>query len=207
MVRVITFGREYGSGGGSIARLVGERLNWRLIDDSLVANIAERARATAAEIESREESVDPWLHRIFKALWRGGFTGTATRTESEACDAEAVARLWHAVILEAAEIGDCVVVGRGGQCLLQGRRDTFHVYVYAPLAERMARLRTRLPRGADLAEAARERDRRRCEYIRHYFGQDWTNAHLYHLMLCSSIGLERAAGTVIHAAGLSGASR
>jgi cytidylate kinase len=204
MVRVITVSREYGSGGGSIARTLGKRLGWRLIDDSLVSKIAERGRATAAEVQSREESVDPWLHRIFKALWRGGFTGVATRAESEACDAESVARLWHAVILEAAEIGDCVVVGRGGQCLLQDRRDTFHVYVYAPLAERMARLRSRLPHGADLAAAAHESDCRRFEYIRHHFGQEWTNPHLYHLMLCSSIGLEQAAETVIRAAGLAG---
>jgi cytidylate kinase len=207
MVRVITISREYGSGGGVIARMLGQRLNWRLIDDSLVSKIAERGRATAAEVQSREESVDPWLHRIFKALWRGGFTGTATRAESEACDAESVARLWHAVILEAAEIGDCVVVGRGGQCLLQSRRDTFHVYVYAPLSERIARLSARLPPGTDLAEAAQECDCRRVEYLRHHFGQERTNPHLYHLMLCSSIGPERAAETVLHAAGLIGGAR
>jgi cytidylate kinase len=204
MVRIITIAREYGSGGETLAAILGKRLQWRLIDDSLVSQVAARARMTPAEVSSYEETVDPWTHRLSKALWRGGFTGTATRSETEACDGESVARLWHAVILEAAELGQCVVVGRGAQCLLQRRQDAFHVFVYAPLSERIARLRPRLPRGTDLAAAARERDHRRTEYIRHYFGQEWRNPHLYHLMVCSSIGLESAAEAVLCATGLAG---
>ena len=91
---------------------------------------------------------------------------------------------------------------RGGQCLLQSRRDAFHVHVYAPMRERVRRLEGREPAGPDLAAAARERDGRRAAYIRHYFEHDWKNTHLYHLMLCSSIGLERAADSVLCAAGL-----
>ncbi len=205
MVRVITVSREYGSGGGEMGRMLGERLRWRLIDNSLVAKVAERARTSAEELRCREEAVDPWLQGVFKALWRGGFTGTATRTDAETFDAESVARLWHTVIREAAEAGECVVVGRGGQCLLQRRRDTFHVHVYAPMADRLKRLGARLPRGTDLAAAIRERDHMRHEYIRHHFGQEWDNPHLYHLMICSSIGLDRAADAVLCAAGLGGA--
>jgi CMP/dCMP kinase len=201
MVRVITVSREYGSGGGEIAQILGERLGWRMIDDSFVAQIARRARATAEEVESREEAVDPWLHRLFKALWLGGFTGAATWSAGP-FDAESVARLWHAVIREAAEAGECVIVGRGGQCLLQTRRDAFHVHVYAPLAERSLRLRSRLPRGTDCREVAMERDRKRYEYIRQNFDQDWSNPHLYHMLICSCIGIEHAADAVLCGAGL-----
>ena len=40
--------------------------------------------------------------------------------------------LTRRIIEEAAEIGDCVIVGRGSQCILQQREDTFHVFIYAP---------------------------------------------------------------------------
>jgi hypothetical protein len=70
------------------------------------------------------------------------------------------------------------------------------------LAERVERLRGREPRGTDLPAAAVERDRRRAAYIRHYFDEEWTDPHLYHLMLCSSMGLERAAELILLAAGL-----
>src|SRR4051812_31678374 len=137
MIRVITIGREYGSGGADVARLLSERLRWRLIDDCLVAGIAKNARSSAEVVLAHQETVDPWFHRIMKALWRGGFEGSATGPESEAWDAESIAQLWHRVILEAAEIGECVAVGRGAQCLLQKRADAFHVYVYAPIGERV----------------------------------------------------------------------
>ncbi len=182
--------------------MLGERLGWRVIDDSLVGEIARASHSSTEAVQNCEESVDPWFHRVLKALWRGGFMGAATRIENEASDADAIAQLWHRVIQEAAAIGECVSVGRGGQCLLQRDPSAFHVYVYAPLKERMARLRDREPAGTDLATAARERDARRAAYIRHYFDQEWRNPHLYQLMICSSIGLERTADTILEAAGL-----
>jgi cytidylate kinase len=202
MVRVITIGREYGSGGRSIARILSTRLGWKLVDDCLIAEIARNVNASADAIRTHEESVDPWFHRVMKALWRGGFEGVVTRADAEAFDADAIAKLWHRVILEAAEIGSCVAVGRGGQCLLQNRRDVFHVYIYAPFNERVQRLREREGAGIDAAAAARERDARRADYLRHHFNCEWTNPHLYQLMLCSSIGLEQAAATILCAAGL-----
>jgi len=202
MIRAITIGREYGSGGSLIAQSLSERLGWRLIDDPLIAEIAKSVRATAEIVRAHEECVDPWFHRIMRALWRGGFEGAVARTEDEAWDSEAIAKLWHRVIVEAADIGDCVTVGRGGQCLLQKRKDAFHVFVYAPMRDKIERLRDREPAGSDLAAAARDRDRRRAEYIRYHFNQEWTNPHLYQVMLCSSVGIERAADAILCAAGL-----
>ena len=202
VIRIITIGREYGSGGGTIASILARRLGWKLIDDSLIAHVAETAKTSPEAVQARDESVDPWFHRIMKALWRGGFVGAVTRSESEPCDSETVARLWNRVILEAAELGNCVTVGRGGQCLLQTRDDAFHVYVYAPMADRVKRLRHREPRGTDLQSAALNRDQRRSAYMRHYFNAEWTNPHLYHMMICSGIGLEKSADTILEAAGL-----
>ncbi len=205
MVRTITISREYGSGGGVIARMLAERLGWRLVDDRLVLKLAELP-ARKVEEGSPEQSADPWLHGLFKALWRGGFVGAATRVDREAWDAESLARLWNALILRAAEAGECVVMGRGGQCVLQKHEDAFHVHIYAPAADRVRRIREQMPEGCDAAELIRERDQRRSEYVRHYFGQNWNNPHLYHMMLCSSIGFDRAAAAVLCASGLAGAA-
>lgn len=202
MIRTITIGREYGAGGSSVARALTERLGWRLIDDPLVAELANIARTSPEAVRAHEETVDPWFHRIMRALWRGGFEGAVARSESEAWDADAIAQLWKRVILEAAEIGGCVSVGRGGQCLLQKRKDAFHVYLYAPMRERVERLRHREPAGADVAATARERDRRRREYIRYHFNEDWTNPHLYNMMICTSMGIDRVTDAILRAAGL-----
>jgi cytidylate kinase len=202
MVRVITISREYGSGGAAVAQILSARLGWRLVDEALRVRIAQSANASPDAVRTHEERCDSSFHRLVKALWRGGYTGSVARVESEACDADTVARLSSLLIQEAAEIGQCVVVGRGGQCILQRRPDAFHVHIYAPMRDRIKRLEMREPAGADLAAAARASDLLRAEYVRHYFEQDWKNVHLYHMMLCSSIGLEPAADAIICAAGL-----
>ncbi len=201
-IRAITISREFGSGGGSVARILAGRLQWRLVDAPVIEEIARVAHIQPQVAERLDECVDPWFHRMVKELWRGGYEGSATRVLTPVFDADAMAALWHRIIREAAEIGQCVIVGRGGQCILQNRRDVFHVSLYAPLNERVERLRDRYPGGTDLVSIAGETDRRRASYIRRHFGQDWTNRHLYNLLICSSIGIEQVAATILSAAGL-----
>lgn len=202
MIRAITIGREYGSGGGPIAEILARRLSWKLIDDALIARIAQATEAPPEAVKSHDETVDPWFYRMMKSIWLGGFDGALSRPESEPVDADAIAKLWHRVIVEAAEEGSCIAVGRGGQCLLKSRPDVFHVYVYAPLGERVERLREREPAAGDLYNAAIDRDRRRAAYIRHYFDETWTDPLLYDLMISSSMGLDRAADVILKASGL-----
>ena len=41
---------------------------------------------------------------------------------------------------KAADAGDCVIVGRGAPYFLRQRADAFHVFLYAPHAEKLQRL-------------------------------------------------------------------
>ena len=202
MIRVITISREYGSGGGTVAGKLAERLAWRLIDRSLLTEVARRAQVQPDVAARYDECLDPWFHRVTKALWQGGYEGVASTVENPVFDADTMAELSARAIREAAGIGNCVVVGRGGQCILQQNPDVFHVSLYAPIAERVDRMRGRIPDGADLEAFAEDSDRRRAAYIRRYFGQDWTDRHLYHLMICTSIGLDNVVSTILNASGL-----
>jgi cytidylate kinase len=205
MKRVITIAREYGSGGGEVARILADRLDWRIVDDALVERFAKAINAPTEAVKACDERVDPWFHRTLKAFWHGGVEGAMSRPEWDPLDSDAVAELWNRVIEQAGREGQCVTVGRGGQCILKGRADTFHVYLYAPVRERVERIRDREPAGRDLATAAVQHDQRRNDYIRHYFGDNWRDPHLYDLMVCSSMGLERVADVILMAAGLEAA--
>ena len=206
MVRVITISREFGSGGSEVARILAERLNWKLIDDPLVAEIAKRAHVSTELARRYDECVDPWFHRMFKALWHGGYEGVVSHGELNAFDAEAMAGLWTRVIRESAQLGSCVIVGRGGQCLLQGRKDVFHVSVFAEMEQRVRNLRgvlrRHLPPGIDPQAMAQESDQRRSQYVRRYFGEDWKDYRLYHMVVNSAVGFEAAASAILSAVGL-----
>jgi cytidylate kinase len=200
MIRVITVSREYGSGGAIIGKIVADRLGWKCVDDPVVTELARAANIDPNLAARYDECIDPWFHRMVKAVWRGGYEGVVSG--SDLFDADAMAELWHRAIVEAAAIGECVIVGRGGQCLLQDRDDTFHVSVYGPWNVKAEVLRTRVPAGTDIEAVARDVDARRAAYIRRYFDADWTDRHLYHLMICSAIGFETAATAILCACDL-----
>jgi cytidylate kinase-like protein len=69
--------------------------------------------------------------------------------DSEFFDAESMAALSQGVIERAYVEGGCVIVGRGAQCILAGRPNVFRVFVYGSERERLRRIRTRVPPGAD----------------------------------------------------------
>jgi len=206
MVRVITISREFGSGGGEVARILAERLEWKLIDDPLVTQIAQRANVSPELARRYDECVDPWFHRMFKALRHGGGEGIAGQHDRDLFDAEAMANLWTRVIREAAQIGHCVIVGRGAQCLLQGHKDVFHVSVFADMEQRVRNLegplRRHVPPGSDPRTMAEETDLRRSEYVRRYFDEDWKDYRLYNMVINSVVGFEAAADAILCAAGL-----
>lgn len=200
MFRVVTIAREYGSGGGRIAQLVARRLGWKLLDRCLVEKIAEAARIAPETAEKFDERPDPWFDRLAAELWQSpGLRGYIQGHAPGRFDGDVAADLTRRVVEEAAEIGNCVIVGRGSQCILQQRQDAFHVFVYAPRSERLARVLER-ETGKSKAEVEKKLDTQdalRAAYVRDHFGEDWQNRHLYHLMLSSCLGEEQAVSIIL----------
>ena len=98
-------------------------------------------------------------------------------------------------------MGNCVIVGRASQCILQQRSDAFHVFVYAPRAERLHRVRSRHASVAEAEAALGRADQERAALIRRYFDQDWSNRHLYDMMISSTLGEEAVVATILTAIG------
>ncbi|HWR53853.1 MAG TPA: cytidylate kinase-like family protein [Bryobacteraceae bacterium] len=196
--RVITISREYGSGGAAIAGGLASKLGWRLLDRAVISELARAAHVDPALARAYDERLDSWVHRVSRrALWRGAFEQIASVTARDFFDAETMAALSTEVITQAADQGECVIVGRGAQCLLQGRSDTFHIFVYAPVKLKLDRLRSRLTGVGNLEERAQSMDNMRADYIRAHFGCDWKNPHLYDLMINSGLGDGRAIEAIL----------
>lgn len=202
MFNVITISREYGSGGATLADMLARSLGWKLVDESLVAEVAKRAKIDPETAARYDECVDPWFHRLVKGLWQGGYEGLATAVDSRTIDSEGMTKFAGEIIREAASLGHCVIVGRGAQCILRNRKNVFHVSIFGPHQQKIQRMRDRLAPGINAERMMEETDRRRAAYINRFYGEDWKDRRLYHLVINSGLGLEIVKDTILCAAGL-----
>jgi len=197
VIRVITIEREYGSGGGEIARKVADRLGWKLWDQLLTNEIARVMECDCSVVEERAEKKDPLSYRLFRAFMRGSHEGSLNAQRMKMADADCIREVAERIVMQIAERGKCVIVGRGSAYYLQNRRDAFHVFVYAPEAEKVRRLEARGKSPAEAAQLIESVDRDRAAYIKRYFGVDWPDRRWFDLMINSTIGEDAVVDTIL----------
>ena len=181
--RVLTISREYGSGGSEIAAIVAGSLGWRLLDDALLVEVGRAANLPISDVRTFDETIDPWICRLTRPLWGTSPDGFSPIAPVHLFDADEEAALADRIIRNAWDLGGCVVVGRGAQCVLRHEPNVFHVFVYASWEERIERVRSRHASGSDLDELLRNMDERRLHYVRRHYGENRLNPHLYDLMV------------------------
>jgi len=197
MIRILTIEREYGSGGAEIARKVAERLGWKLWDQLLTNEIARRMHCDCRMVEEHEEKRDPLFYRLMRSFMRGSFEGSLNAPRLNIADTDCIREVAEKVVKSAAESGHCVIVGRGSAYYLQGRSDAFHVFVYAPLEEKVRRLQADGKSESEAVELAQTVDSDRAAFIKQYFGVEWPDRHKFHLMVNSTVGEEAAVETIL----------
>jgi cytidylate kinase len=100
----------------------------------------------------------------------------------ENCEAyrNAVAQIMH----ELAEEDNTVIVGRAGQVVLSGQPGTLHVQLIAPVTIRAERIAHKQHITMECALAQIETsDQYRINYMNGFYGVDWGNPDLYHIVI------------------------
>lgn len=112
------------------------------------------------------------------------------------------AELVRQVILEYAEAGDVIIVGRGGHVILRAVPGVLRVRIDGSEAVRIRRVMERFQVDAKEAERqVRQSDRERARYLKHFHGVDWQSPALYDLMLNTDrLAVEKAVELIIAAA-------
>jgi Cytidylate kinase-like family len=128
---IVTISRMYGSGGSHVAQRVADALEWDLLDNGVVDAVAERLGLTRAEVSAREERVPSLVERLASALTLSVPEMLPVADTTLPLTEERIVAVTKAVIEEAVQTGNAVVVGRGAQCLLANRPDALHVFCYA----------------------------------------------------------------------------
>ncbi len=192
--KIITISREFGSGGRTIGHAVANKLGIPFYDKELVEQIALESGFSPKFIEENGEHA-PGRSLFSYAFAHGGVPGVMNGLSTADF-------LWNVqcnVILQLAEQGPCVIVGRNADYILKDRKDCFHAFIHADDAFRADRI-VRLYGESEKSPEARlqEKDKRRKINYHHYTGRTWGAAQNYDICLnSSSIGLEQCADIIV----------
>ena len=192
--KIITISREFGSGGRTIGRMVAEKLGIPFYDKELVEQVALESGFAPTFVEEHGEH-SPGESFFSYAFAPQGIPGVMNGLSSADF-------LWHIqcnVILQLAEKGPCVIVGRNADYILKDRADCIHAYIHADIPFRADRI-VRLYGESEKSPEARlqEKDKRRRVNYQHYTGRDWGTAQNYDICLNSAkIGIEECADIIV----------
>jgi cytidylate kinase len=197
-IHLITVSREFGAGGSDLAREVGARLNWPVLDHDIVHRVAERLRLNDGTVEPFDEHPPSLLARIATVLIVPLPGMYSYPPVSEVPTHDAIADATRRVIEDAAKSLPLIVVGHGAQCIFEDRTDMLSVRLIAPLHARLSRIAARQKiSNPTAAELVRRADEDRRAYIQRYFHRDWRSELLYDLQInTGAIGISEAATMV-----------
>ena len=198
--RIITISREFGSGGRTIGRRVAEELGIPFYDKEIVDQIALESGFAPRFIEENGEHA-PGLSRLSYAFAPQGVPGVMNGLST----ADFLWNIQCGVILQLAEKGPCVIVGRNADYSLKDRDDVMDVFIHADpefKAERIVRLYGESEKSP--AQRLTEKDKRRRVNYQHYTGRTWGAAQNYEMCLCSSmLGVEQCVKIIVEAVKIS----
>jgi cytidylate kinase len=210
----ITISRQYGSEGDEIAANVCQMLGYQSFDKHLMEKVAAEVGLTESEIVDFTEDqhrVRGFLDRMLGAKpivtqtrnWSEDRSGVRAVEVKQIDVAESIA-LVQAVIRAACKRGNVVIVGRGGQAALRNEPSVLHVRIEAPLETRVHRVQLRESLTFEQArEVVAQRDRAAADYLKRFYGVDWSDSLLYHLSLNTGRwSIESASGLIVNAISL-----
>jgi cytidylate kinase len=165
-MNAITVSREFGAGGGEVARRLAEALGWELLDRELLHRAAAIEHVPDTELERLDEKALSMTERMRlhppHQRYMHGLTEAAR---------------------QAAQRGKVVLVGRGTRQLLGDMPDVFHLRLVAPLDWRVQRMALREGWSMETARTrCLEMDRSRDRFTRYFFGPDALQPEQYDLV-------------------------
>ncbi len=190
---VITISRQYGSGGKEIARNICDILGYSYFDKSLMVEVASEVGGLDADhvVDFSEDTykMHSFLEKLFGRrrvkveTWKEDHSGERS-LQIQSLDEEAGVGLVRDTIHAAYERGNVVIVGRGGQAILREQPGVLHVRIIAPLGARALRLKERDKiTMIESTNLATRKDQVAEAYLDKFFGIDWDDPLLYHLLI------------------------
>ena len=197
---LITIGRQIGSGGLQVAKLVAAELGIDVYDKNLLMLTAKES-GLAPEVFDASDEKPGALGRFARLLGIRGsvYSESQMYSERSVISEDELFSLQSGMIREIAAKGSGVFVGRAADYVLREDPHMMSVFITADLEDRIARVAER--RGVSDVEAERfiaEAERKRSSYYNYYTFKKWGDSASYDISLNSSLlGVEATAELIV----------
>lgn len=192
---VIVIGREFGSGGRSIGKLVAKKLGIDYYDKELLSQAA-KSLGFSPEIFAAADERKP---SPFRSLLQGVY-GIADNFHTTTMSGERLYNAQSGVIRKICGLGSCVIVGRTADYVMRDHPGLVSVFLHAPIEKRIMKIIGRHDSDSKdvAAELARKHDKARESYYNYFTGRNWGKASNYHLCIDpSEIGEDATAELIV----------
>ena len=203
MKKIITISREYGSGGRLIGKLVAESLGYDFYDKEIIDMAAQESGLSPDFIKKTEQNLSSGF--LYNLLLGSSYSGTANGASSingtqMLPRADQVFNAERKVILDLAKKGNCVIVGRCADYILNtsdeiDSKSLLNVFIYGNLEEKLKRIEDLYKEPEQAAKKTIQQiDKRRANHYNTFTEATWGDRKNYDIMINSSTaGIEETA--------------
>ena len=183
---VITIGRQFGSGGRELGKLLASKLGIAYYDKELLWEAAKSAGVSPEFFENSDEKFPRFLSGMFSFAM--GYQPYNFYSGSTSISDDNLYRAQSDFIHKIAEQHSCVIVGRSADYILRDHPRCVNVFVHAPMDECVKRIMTRgdKPTKEQARAMAEKTNKLRANFYNFYTDKTWGDAKTYDLTIDSS---------------------
>lgn len=182
---VITISRQYGAGAMALGRMLAEKRGYTLASREIVQGIADKAKVSTDFVLTVEKEAGTTLSRFMtRIISSRGMVSKLLRDDSGYIDEKLYLDYLVLTVVQIADEGNAIIMGRGSQYILRTHPDTVHILLVDEFENRVRRVEKREKISHESAERmVRHEDKRRLNLYHRLGKQDFESPSLYHMVL------------------------
>ena len=181
---IINVGRQLGSGGHVIAKLLADDFNCKLYDKELL-NLAAKESGFSERFFEQNDEQKGFLKSLFHL--HAPHVGDNNFYNSRFSQ-ESLFQFQSDAIIKAADEGSCVFIGRCADYVLRDRDNVVNIFITANIEDRLKAVMERDQCDEDAAmKILKSKESARSSYYNYYTGKKWGAAESYDLCIDSSV--------------------
>ena len=133
---VITISRQFGAGGWVLGRRLAKRLGYRYVDESMIQEVAKKGKISSGRVRVFEKSETSRLLKFLDKMIAADYVDRFISDKHGRLDEKGYVEMVRSIFNELHEKGDVIIIGRGGQYILKGYPNTYHILLVGDLESR-----------------------------------------------------------------------